>query len=254
MENTKAPAVIQSLQAGLKILELMGREKVPLKFTDIQRLSGMTKSNLYKYLNTLCLSGMIFRNPSTNTYVLGQKLIELGTTAMGNNDLVEHAAPYIKKIIEETKLTALLAIPSPNGPLITQIWSPEYGINIGAQIGTNLPLTSSTGLVFSAFGKSSDLKNWEKISLQKLSIDELKSFQIEVVQTQETYFASKIEPLIEHVSSFSVPILNFKEDLIGAITVVSFTELVPKTSNHKISQFVLGIAKELSVEHGFFKK
>jgi IclR family transcriptional regulator, acetate operon repressor len=43
---------IQSLQIGLNILEILAMEKEPLKFTDIQNLTSMTKSNLYKYLST----------------------------------------------------------------------------------------------------------------------------------------------------------------------------------------------------------
>jgi IclR family transcriptional regulator, acetate operon repressor len=58
-------------------------------------------------------------------------------------------------------LTIFLAVPSKNGPLVSYILSADYGINIGAQIGTHLPLSSSTGVVFSAFEKDVLLKEWE---------------------------------------------------------------------------------------------
>ena len=61
----------------------------------------MTKSNLYKYLSTLSQFGLIYRNPDTNTYTLGYKLIQLGNVALGQSSLVEMVIPYLKKINEK---------------------------------------------------------------------------------------------------------------------------------------------------------
>lgn len=60
---------IQSLEIGLNILEIIANHKEPLKFTEIQNITSMTKSNLYKYLTTLHEFGAIQRNPD-NTYSL----------------------------------------------------------------------------------------------------------------------------------------------------------------------------------------
>ena len=251
MSNSKTPVTIQSLKIGLNILEILGSEKKPLRFTEIQHLTGMTKSNLYKYINTLSQSGMLYRDPYTNAYTLGHKLVELGSIAMGNTTIVEQTMPYFKEIGEKTNLTALLAIPSLKGPLIAYIHNADYGINIGAQIGANLPLDSATGLLFSAFENRAHLKEWEQDSSKNWSKEEQEQYLLEQVRTRETFFASKIEPLVEHVSSFSVPILNFNEELLAAITIVGFTDLVPKTVEHPTSQLVLKYAQSLSEYYGY---
>ncbi|TSI03571.1 IclR family transcriptional regulator [Lysinibacillus sp. BW-2-10] len=253
MTTENKPAVIQSLQIGLNILEILAKEKEPLKFTDIQNLTSMTKSNLYKYLSTLSQFGMIYRNPHTNTYILGHKLVQLGNVALGQSSIIEVVIPYFKKITEHTSLTVLLAVPSMQGPLISYIASADYGINIGAQMGTHLPLASSTGVVFSAFEKDIHLKDWEIQELSNFTEREIEQFNIEKEKTRELFFASKTEPLIQHISSFSVPILNFNNQLLGAITVVGITETVPKTVEDPIGQYVLQIAKEISQYYGFTK-
>lgn len=250
MTKKSKVSVIQSLEIGLNILELLANEKEPLKFSDIQNLTSMTKSNLYKYLSTLHQFGMIYRDPQTNSYSLGQKLIKLGNIALGQSSLIEIVIPYFKKINEQTKLTALLAIPSIQGPLITYISSPDYGINIGAQIGTTLPLTSSTGVVYSAFDNS-EVENWMKAEIKKFNTTELQLHQNEAEKTRKVFFASKTEPLVEHVSSFSVPILNYNKDLICAITIVGYTDIVPKTVDNPISSYVIQIAKEISEYFGY---
>ena len=120
---------IQSLQIGLNILEIIAAQNEPLKFTEIQNLTSMTKSNLYKYLSTLHDFGYIQRNPD-NTYSLGHKLIQLGNIAQDRSPLVETIIPHLRNISDHTGLTALLALPTENGPLVSYISSATYGINI----------------------------------------------------------------------------------------------------------------------------
>ncbi|QIZ09097.1 IclR family transcriptional regulator [Priestia megaterium] len=244
---------IQSLQIALNILEILAMDKEPLKFTDIQNRTSMTKGNLYKYLATLYQFGLINRNPHTNTYTLGHKLVQLGNIALGQTSLIEVVIPYFKKITEHTSLTVLLAVPSIKGPLISYILSADYGINIGAQMGTHLPLSSSTGVVFSAFEKDVLMKEWEEEELSRLNESELQQYLGEKEKTRELFFVSKTEPLINHVSSFSVPLLNFNNELLGAITIVGITETVPKSADHPIGQYVLKTAKEISEYYGFIK-
>ncbi len=247
------PAVIQSLQVGLTILELLAIEKEPLKFSEIQQLTSMTKSNLYKYLTTLAQFGLIHRNPETNAYTLGYKLIQLGNIALGKSSLVEMVIPYLKKINEATNLTALLAVPSDNGPLVSYISSAYFGINIGAQIGTHLPHYSSTGVSFLAFKKSTQMTTWEQDILSNLSNEELQVLQANLEETRKLSFATKIEPLIQHISSFSVPLLNYDQELLGTITLVGYTETVPKKKEHPTSQYVIDIAREISTYYGYSK-
>jgi len=55
MEITKNGSTIQSLQIGIGILDVLINNGTPMKFVEIQEKTNMTKSNLYKYMNTLTL-------------------------------------------------------------------------------------------------------------------------------------------------------------------------------------------------------
>ncbi len=68
MNKPKNTSMIQSLQIGFQIVDLIAEQDHPLKFTDIQELSGITKSNLYKYLNTLTYLGLVYRDKKQGTY------------------------------------------------------------------------------------------------------------------------------------------------------------------------------------------
>ncbi|CAM5193153.1 Glycerol operon regulatory protein [Ureibacillus acetophenoni] len=250
MTNDNKPAGIQSLQIGLNILEILANHKEPLKFTDIQNSTSMTKSNLYKYLTTLVQFGLIHRNPDSNAYSLGYKLIQLGNAALEQSPILEMVIPYLKNINEKTNLTALLALPSKNGPLVSYISSAYYGINIGAQIGTHLPHHTSTGSIFLAFSSNSEILEWRQEVMSSLPSTNKIYLEKELEISRMLGFATKIEPLVQHVSSFSVPLLNYNRDLIGAITIVGYTEIIPKTKDHPTSEYVIEAAKRISELYG----
>src|SRR5699024_8033775 len=109
----------------------------------------MSKSNLHKYLNTLILKGILFRNEE-GIYYLGSKLVEFGNAAIGNVNLIDMSSPYLKNISRTVNLTTLLQVWTNSGPVIANIWSTHLGLNIGAEIGTKLPALSSAGKIYLA--------------------------------------------------------------------------------------------------------
>ncbi|SDH48265.1 transcriptional regulator, IclR family [Planococcus glaciei] len=242
----RKPATIQSLQNGLDVLELIARERRPMKFTEILLLSNMTKSNIHKYLTTLAQAGFLNRDPVANTYRLGNRLIEIGNMAQSETSIAEIADPYMKNFTEQTGLTALIALPSIDGPFIKEIWSVTYGIDIGAQNGTTLPLFSSTGYIFYAFQEGLQLNHWIDQSRRAMPIEAESVDNQEIAQVKEQQFAAKNEPLIEHISSCSVPVFNHQKQLVAAITAVGYKNLIPQDHQHEIAQQMLDLAQQLS--------
>ncbi len=254
MSDQKSVPVIQSLQTGIQIIEMIVNEGRPLKFSEIQELTGMTKSNLHKYLNTLTITGILFRNKQQGAYYLGSKLIEFGNAAIGSVDLIEVATPYLKAISRKTQLTTLLSVWTHDGPVIANIWSTNIGLNIGAQIGTRLPILSSAGKLFLSFKQTPDVEDWRQKKMQNLNEQEKNQVKEELPSIQQHYFSYAEEPLVQHVSSFSVPILNYDQDMIGCITVVGFTQHIPNNDDHKISKYVRKEAFLLSESFGWQKE
>lgn len=245
---------IQSLQLGINILDVFLKERKPLKFAEIQEATGMTKSNLYKYLHTLTQSELLFNNLEDRTYVLGSRLIEYGNIALEYYDIIPTIKPALEQVSEETSLTSLFAIWQHNSPVIAHIHSVDFGINIGAQIGTTLPLLSSTGKIFSAFKSGSEIEDWAEKELEHLTEEERQLFQENRQTIRQEKFTHAVEPLIKHISSFSVPVLDFNDELVGAITVVGFDPSIPKNSKDEVSQFVKSIARKASEKLGYKKE
>lgn len=251
MSNEKSNSMIQSLQVGMSIIDLIASKEQPLKFSEIQELTQITKSNLYKYLNTLTYLQLLHRNKQSGAYMLGSKIIEYGRSAIGNQDIISTVIPYLQELSQQTSLSALLAVGTPSGPVVANIWNANQLFNIGAQIGTQLPILSATGKVFSAFHTSNVIKDWKERELHELTDEEKEELVREERIVVEHGISFSMEALVQNVTSAAAPILNYNNDLLGTVTLVGFLQFFPHDINHEASQKLLSIAKEVSSIFGY---
>ncbi|MEH7225470.1 helix-turn-helix domain-containing protein [Bacillus sp. JJ1566] len=241
METKKSRDTIQSLSIGISILDTIAKAKRPLKITEIQEETNITKSNLYKYINTLVQDDLIFRDQNSGLYHLGSRLIQYGMTAMGNQDILAIISPYLQSISEHTNNTALFSVPTFNGPVVAKITRSNQILNIGAEIGTLLPPNSAGGKIFNLFAEQHKTKNWRE-NYNSTIIDD--SSENETIWREKIAFAK--EPLISEVSSVAIPVLNYLNELIGIITIVGFSSDIPETIEDTQSKFLQKMQMEIS--------
>lgn len=247
----KPTTTIGSLSIGIQIIDVVAQSEMPLKFSDIQLSTGITKSNLYKYLNTLTQMDLLYKDPKQGSYSLGYKFLEYGNAAMQNSDFIGRLTPYFKEISKLTNMTTLLVTWINDSPVITNIWNTNYGLNIGAQIGTKLPLLSAAGKIFAAFSSNDETFNWVKIEQQQDNNFPIEDFELEIQKIRAQKVAFSHEPLVNHVSSWSLPILNYKGELIAVIAIVGFSELTPKNNDAEIVKQIIEISKQMSLAYGY---
>ncbi|WP_134700823.1 IclR family transcriptional regulator [Ammoniphilus sp. YIM 78166] len=251
MEITKNGTTIQSLQIGLSIVDIVAKQTRPLRMSDIQELTQITKSNLYKYLNTLTQLGLLYRDKEAGTYILGSKLIEYGMAAVGQENVIERITPYLQQISTKSNQTVLFTSWTPNGPMVVRIFNTGQGFNIGAQIGTLLPILSATGKIFAAFMEEGTIRVWKEQETQAWDENKKEKFKEECKWILEKGISFAREPLVSAVSSVAFPIRNYSGSLLGAAVVVGFTDSIPQDENQELSRYLVDISQEISASFGY---
>ncbi|MFJ5758432.1 IclR family transcriptional regulator [Neobacillus sp. NPDC093182] len=251
MEAIKKGTTIQSLEVGMSVIESIAKQGRPIKFSDIQELTQITKSNLYKYLNTFTQLGILYRNKDTGEYVLGSKLIEYGMAAVDQENVIDRVSPFLHEINVKSSNTVLFSTWTQNGPMIVKDFNNNRGLNIGAQIGTFLPIRSATGKVFMAFMEDQKIREWKAKEFIQISSEEISQLEGECESVRKKEIAFAREPLVSSVSSVSIPVLNYKKQLLGAVTVVGFSEFIPQNENNELSRYLLDLSKEISGSFGY---
>lgn len=251
MAATKPANVIQSLQVGCKLLECIASSGKPLKYNEIQELSGMTKSNLHKYLHTLTSLGWLYREKHTGRYTLGSKLAEYGMKAVNQENVTERVMPFLHEINQTCKNTVLLTAWSSNGPMVVRLINAQDGLNIGARIGTVLPALSAAGKVFSAFLDDHQLSAWRAEEIARMDAEQQAAFEQEIAFVRAHGIAFAREPLVASISSIAIPIFNYEAQLLGVIVVVGFSEAIPHKLDDLMSQYLIKMRNEIAEAFGY---
>ncbi|MGO4890380.1 IclR family transcriptional regulator [Anaerobacillus sp. MEB173] len=251
MQEPKKGTTIQSLQVGMSIIDLLAKQGRPLKFSDIHELTNITKSNLYKYLNTFTQLGILYRNKESGSYILGSKLIEYGMAASAEENVVDRVTPYMQEVNIKSLSTVLYSTWTFNGPMIIKEVNTNQGFNIGAQVGTLLPVLSATGKIFATFLEEESISEWLRNGLSNSPEDKVNQFKKECHFIKEKEISFAQEPIVSSVSSVSFPIFNYRKKLLGAITVVGFSDLIPTHEEEELSQYLVKISQEISESFGY---
>ncbi len=100
---------VEALARGLAILSLFNPTTDELSLTEIAESSGLSKSTAFRLVRTLSEAGYLVRNPKSQGYRPGLKVLALGFTALSGLKIRQVARPYLEELSEETGETVSLS-------------------------------------------------------------------------------------------------------------------------------------------------
>jgi DNA-binding IclR family transcriptional regulator len=144
---------IQSVGIGMRVLSAVAAHPGPSTLSSIAQRAALSPSQTHRYLSSLMAAGMLKQEGRSGLYDLDAGAIRVGLAALSRIDLFSSADAYLKKLVLETRRTALVAVWGDAGPTIVRWFAGSPPVMTALSIGSNLPLLrSATGRVFYAFG------------------------------------------------------------------------------------------------------
>lgn len=242
---------IKSLQVGFSIIDYVAKSSKPVKFNEIHNATKITKSNLYKYLNTLTFLKVLHRDKETGLYSGGPTLIEYGMTTINSNNIIDKVNPYLEKINIVTGATTLLTTWTTNGPIIAKMIYSRDGFNLGGQVGTHLPITTAAGKLFGTFMKGPLAEEWITEETKNLSKHEFEQLKSEFNSIRHNCISFAHEALAHSVKSVAIPIFDYNKDIVGAIVNVGFESTIPNSINCELSRQLVCFSNQVSTLFGY---
>lgn len=135
---------VKSAVRALEIFELLAKHKNGLSVVDISKKLNIPQSSTSNLIKTLYDSGYVSRDEAKK-YVLGVRLIELGSVAMESLDIGVVAKPILQELMEKVQKTVFLAIRAQTDVVYILKIDSNRSISTTAQPGYHRPLYD-TGL------------------------------------------------------------------------------------------------------------
>jgi len=137
----------QSIKRAIQIMHLFNSQEKELSLAEISRKMDIHKSIVYRILITLESEGWLVKNPETNKYMLGIKLLLLSSVVLDDLVVRKTALPIMKKLSAETGETVVLTMYSDGGAICIEKIESDNSIKITSQVGKFFPLhAGATGL------------------------------------------------------------------------------------------------------------
>lgn len=99
---------IESVSRATEILCAFLRPPHRFGLAELTLLTGLTKNQTFRMLQTLALAGFVVQDGETKTYRLGSRLVDLAAVAVHGSGLVRAAAPVLDALADETGETVNL--------------------------------------------------------------------------------------------------------------------------------------------------
>jgi len=249
-------AEIKSVAKALSIIDYISKND-ETTLQNISRDIGIPKSTALGILKTLEQFKYIDKLDGKK-YELGIYLFELGNNVRKKINLDVIAKPYLEKLAEEIGETVNLAILDNNEVLLLDKYKPDYGFQIGAQIGTRLkPHCIAVGKVLISHLNEEELdKLIEKNGLPKMTkntITNKKGLKKHLSNVYEEGFAEDNSELMENMRCIAAPIYNHNGENIAAISISSLESRLKGKIFKKAKKLLLKYSKNISKDLGYKK-
>lgn len=248
--------IIQSVERALQILDLFDEYSTELKITEISEKMGLHKSTVHSLLKTLQNNNYISQNPENGKYRLGMKLVERGTYVISTIDIRQVAKRFLLELAKKTGQTCHLGIlDGPQGVYIDKVEGDRAVIRY-SRIGRRIPLHSTAiGKVLLTFQKPDKIKelltNYEYSQQTPHTIKNETGLLLELEQIKKQEYSIDNQENEQGVRCIAVPIRNYNQDVIGAISISTLLTQVNDEKLEKYIELLKSTGQEVSQELGF---
>lgn len=248
----KSPQGIQSADAALRVLEVLVSSAVPMTLTELAAATGMTVSNMHRYLASLSRASMIRQNPAGG-YFLGPFALRLGLAALRRTDGFEAASRAMVEIRDEIDMPVFLSVWTPDGPTMVRWLDASHPITVNVKPGSRAPLlNSASGRIFLAFETPSRV---ESVLAAEMRATKGIPSRAGIAKLQSTIRSQGVANVLgeraQGVNGISAPVFDAFGALVFAITSVGLADQFDASYHGKPAQAVRAAADRASQELGY---
>lgn len=218
---------VQSAETGMAVLKGLAAIGGSASLTALSAHVGENPAKVHRYLLSLMQEGLVDQDGTSQRYVLGPELIQIGLAAMRQAEPIKCAEPALIRLREEFEITCFVAVMGNKGPTVMRIEEPGLAVTINVRAGSVMSLLwSATGRVF--------LGSLDEARVRLMAVEELASATpymrgllpsakpVETLQKEiQTLHCAVVRDTYQPgISAVSAPVYDFNGRVCAAITAL----------------------------------
>lgn len=133
-------APVRTLERGLHILDRIITSEGPLRLHKVAEEFAIDPAMAHRFLQTLCKSGLVHKDPKTKTYAPGGHFYSWMVRAKRRLDIVDTIHPYLLDVVRRTEQSAHLGILVDDQALLVDFAPSDNVISVKNRVGVLEPV------------------------------------------------------------------------------------------------------------------
>jgi IclR family transcriptional regulator, acetate operon repressor len=134
---------VQSVDRALSIIEALAEDDEGYRLTDLAIRTGLSSSTVHRLLTTLEKRRFVQFDRDESTWHIGAQSFAVGSTFVRRRNFTTQALPYLRKLRDQTRETANLAIVDDGAMVVlTRVESREIMRSV-TKVGGRVPMVAS---------------------------------------------------------------------------------------------------------------
>lgn len=257
MGATKQVESVSSVLKVFGILQALGEQR-EIGITEIAQRLMMSKSTVYRFLQTMKTAGYVSQEEDSEKYALTLKLFELGSKALEHVDLIALADKQMRKIAEKTGEALHLGAFDDDAIIYIHKIDSRYNLRMYSRIGRRNPLYSTgIGKVLLAYRDEQEVRKiLAPIKFEPHTVNTITDHQKlidELVTVRENVVGEDREEQEEGLRCLAVPIFDRFGVVIASISIsfptIRFEENRKDEYIEMLHQAASSVSSQLGYHH-----
>ncbi|GAA1800031.1 IclR family transcriptional regulator [Planosporangium flavigriseum] len=250
-----APALVQSVDRALSILEILARRR-EAGVTDIGKELGVHKSTAFRLLAVLETRGFVEQAEERGTYRLGFGIVRLAGAITAQLDLTRQSRPACERLAAELGETVNVAILDGHRAVnVTQVLG-AASVASHNWVGKQTPLhATSSGKVLLAYASHGVRESVLGHALERFTestVTDAGRLERELEEIKKLGWGSTAEEYELGLNAVAAPIRAADGSVVAALSISGPAYRLASDSFPEVAERVIAAADEVSARMGFF--
>ena len=226
----RATDFVESLDRGLRLLQVFGETSGPITLSDIARAAGLPRATARRILFTLAHGGYV--STDGKLFSLTPHVLTLAGAYLRSNQVVTVLQPVLDRVAIEAQEISSLAVLDGDDVVFIARGSPARLFSAGLDIGYRLP-AFCTSVGRAMLGQFDDaevatrLKAMRREALTPQTVTDPKRVLAAIAADRAQGYSLVDREAEPHFRSISVPVRRYDATIVAAINMGAHVDRVP---------------------------
>jgi DNA-binding IclR family transcriptional regulator len=251
----KTPTVA-SIERAFTIIEQLAHSRKDMSISEVSHQLQLPKSTTHTIMVTLEKRGYLKRNEETGKYNLGLRLFSLGSIVLSKLELRMRCLPYLREVMEKTRLTSHLAILGQDEAVYIEKVEAPGMIKIDTWVGRRMDVNcTGVGKALIAYLSEDQLaalirqKGLPRHNAKTITTIERLKQDLKKVRARGYSIDDEEDEL--GVRCIGAPIFNHQSEVVASISIAGAISQITYDNLPEMGQILKDTARRISNDLGF---